>query len=74
MENGLLRLSSRDVSENSNARVVPRASGSGFIALIEPATEEMFSADLRSQPRNAAVSRERLRADVNALLGDEKRS
>jgi hypothetical protein len=43
MENGLTGLRCRDVEENSNARFVRRSSGSGFIAVIEPATGEIFS-------------------------------
>ena len=42
-ENGLARLSSRDVSENSNARVVRTPVCSTIIAASEPATEEIFS-------------------------------
>jgi hypothetical protein len=42
-ENGLARLTSRDGSENSNARVVRTPAGSGFIALIEPKAEQIFS-------------------------------
>src|SRR6478735_3665458 len=38
VENGLGRLTSRDVSENSNARVVRAAIGSGFIAAIDRET------------------------------------
>jgi hypothetical protein len=48
MENGLGRLTSRDVSENSNARVVRAAIGSGFIAAIDRETEETFSPDFGS--------------------------
>jgi hypothetical protein len=48
MENGLTGLTSRDVYENSNARFVRRPIGSGFIVMIEPATEEIFSPDLGS--------------------------
>jgi hypothetical protein len=46
MENGLARLTSRDVYENSNARFVRLSIGSGIIALICPATDEIFSPDL----------------------------
>jgi hypothetical protein len=46
MENGLARLTSRDVYENSNARFVRLSIGSGIIALICPATDEIISADL----------------------------
>jgi len=42
-ENGLAWLSSRDTSENSNARVVRTPLCSGIIAAIEPETEEIFS-------------------------------
>ena len=42
-ENGLTRLTSRDVSENSNERVVRVPAGSGFIALIALAAEQIFS-------------------------------
>jgi len=45
MENGLPWLTSRDVSENSNARVVRAPIGSGFIAAIDPGAKEIFSAD-----------------------------
>jgi hypothetical protein len=48
MENGLTGLTSRDVYENSNARFVRRPIGSGFIVMIEPAAEEIFSPDLGS--------------------------
>jgi hypothetical protein len=48
MENGLDRLTSRDVSENSNARVVRAPIGSGFIAAIDRGTEETFSPDFGS--------------------------
>jgi hypothetical protein len=48
LENGLTRLTSRDVSENSNARVVRAAIGSGFIAAIDRETEETFSPDFGS--------------------------
>jgi len=50
MENGLGRLTSRDVSENSNARVVRAAIGSGFIAAIDRKTEETFSRLLAHKP------------------------
>jgi len=43
MENGLTKLRCRYAYENSNARVVRRPIGSGFIAVIEPATGEIFS-------------------------------
>ena len=52
IENGLGRLTSRDVSENSNARVVRAAIGSGFIAAIDRETEETFSSQIKS-PRQA---------------------
>jgi hypothetical protein len=42
-ENGLTRLTSRDPSENSNARVVRTPAGSGFIAAMDPAAGEIFS-------------------------------
>jgi hypothetical protein len=42
-EHGLARLTSRDAYENSNARVVRTPAGSGFIAAIKPATEQIFS-------------------------------
>jgi hypothetical protein len=48
MENGLTGLTSRDVYENSNARFVEEPFGSGFIAVIEPAAEEIFFRDLDS--------------------------
>jgi hypothetical protein len=48
MENGLDRLTSRDVSENSNAGVVRAPIGSGFIAAIDRGTEETFSPDFGS--------------------------
>jgi hypothetical protein len=48
MENGLTGLTSRDVYENSNARFVGEPFGSGFIAVIEPAAEEIFFRDLDS--------------------------
>jgi hypothetical protein len=48
MENGLTGLTSRDVYENSNARFVEEPFGSGFIAVIEPAAEEIFFRDLGS--------------------------
>jgi hypothetical protein len=41
MENGLARLTSRDVYENSNARFVLLSIGSGIIAVICPATDEI---------------------------------
>jgi hypothetical protein len=41
MENGLARLTSRDVYENSNARFVRLSIGSGIIAVICPATDEI---------------------------------
>jgi hypothetical protein len=44
-ENGLARLTSRDVWENSNARFVRRPIGSVFIALFDPAADEFFSPD-----------------------------
>jgi hypothetical protein len=48
MENGLTRLTSRDVSENSNVRIVRAAPGSGFIAVIDPAAGQIFSPDFGS--------------------------
>jgi hypothetical protein len=48
MENGFTGLTSRDVYENSNARFVEVPSGSGFITVIEPAAEEIFSRNLGS--------------------------
>jgi hypothetical protein len=57
MENGLGRLTSRDVSENSNARVVRTALGSGFVAVIGRQRKETFSPDFGSQPGDAAVDR-----------------
>jgi hypothetical protein len=47
-ENGLTRLTSRDVSENSNVRIVRAAPGSGFIAVIGPAAGQIFSPDFGS--------------------------
>jgi hypothetical protein len=47
-ENGLTRLTSRDVWENSNARFVPRSIGSGFIAPIALPADEIFSPDFGS--------------------------
>ena len=44
-ENGRNGLTSRDVYKNSNARVVRAPFGSGIIAVIAPAAEEIFSAD-----------------------------
>src|SRR5882672_163179 len=72
MENGLAELTSRDVRENSNVRIVRAAPGSGFIAVIDPAAEQIFSAEFASQPGNAAVDRERLCVNVDALFGHEK--
>src|SRR5207237_7359755 len=43
-ENGLSGLSSRDSSENSNARFAGTASGSGFIAPFDRAAKKFFSA------------------------------
>jgi hypothetical protein len=43
LENGPTGLRCRDAYENSNARFVRKAFGSGFIAVIEPATGEIFS-------------------------------
>jgi hypothetical protein len=48
MENGLTRLTIRDVSENSNERVVGAVPGSGFIAVIGPAAGQIFSPDFGS--------------------------
>jgi len=48
LENGLTRPTSRDVSENSNVRVVRTAFGSGFIAGIDPSAEQTFSPGLGS--------------------------
>jgi hypothetical protein len=45
MENGPAGLRCRDVNENSNARFVRAPSGSGFIAVIAPGTEEIFFPD-----------------------------
>jgi hypothetical protein len=42
-ENGLNPLPSRDVWENSNTRFVRMPIGSGFIALFDPAADEIFS-------------------------------
>jgi hypothetical protein len=47
-ENGLKRLTSRDPWENSNARVVQRPIGSGFIAPIDLAADKIFSPDFGS--------------------------
>jgi hypothetical protein len=47
-ENGLKRLTSRDVRENSNARFVRRLIGSGFIAPIDLPADEIFSPDCGS--------------------------
>jgi hypothetical protein len=44
LEHGLAQLTSRDVGENSDKRVVQTVGGSGFIAAIKPAAEEIFSA------------------------------
>jgi hypothetical protein len=43
MENGLERPTSRDVSENSNARIAQAPIGSGFIVAIDQETEQTFS-------------------------------
>jgi len=48
MENGLTRLRCRYAYENSNMHVVRVRFGSGFIALIGPATGEIFSPVLSS--------------------------
>ncbi|MBR1274781.1 hypothetical protein [Bradyrhizobium sp. AUGA SZCCT0283] len=48
LENGLTRLTSRDVWENSNARFVRRLFGSGFIAPIDLPADEIFSSDFGS--------------------------
>ena len=48
LENGLTRLTSRDVSENSNVSIVGTPFGSGFIAGIDPSAEQTFSPDLGS--------------------------
>jgi hypothetical protein len=45
MENGLRRLTSRDVRENSNACFVRGLTGSGFIAVIALPAYEIFSPD-----------------------------
>lgn len=50
MENGLTQLTSRDVSENNNARLVRTVFGSGFIAAIGPEAEETFSPNLAHKP------------------------
>jgi hypothetical protein len=50
-ENGLKLLTSRDVRENSNARFVRTPIGSGFIALFDPAADEIFSRSLRVRAR-----------------------
>jgi hypothetical protein len=42
-ENGLARLTSRDVYENSNERIVRVPAGSGFIAAMNPAAGQIFS-------------------------------
>jgi hypothetical protein len=44
-KNGPARLTSRDVQEKSNVRLVGAPIGSAFIALIEPAADEFFSPD-----------------------------
>ena len=41
-------LSSRDISENSNARFAGTPFRSGFIALLDAAAEKIFSIDLRA--------------------------
>jgi hypothetical protein len=48
LENGLDRLTSRDVDENSNARVVRAPICGGFIAMIDRETEETFSTNFGS--------------------------
>jgi hypothetical protein len=48
IENGPERLTSRDVSENSNARVVRTPIGSGIIAAIDQGAAETFSPDFGS--------------------------
>jgi hypothetical protein len=47
-ENGLARLTSRDVRENSNTRFVLRRIGRGFIAPIDLPADEIFSPDFGS--------------------------
>jgi hypothetical protein len=47
-EDGLVRLSSRYPSENSNARFVGRPIGSGFIAAFELLADEIFYPDFSS--------------------------
>jgi hypothetical protein len=47
-ENGLRRLTSRDVRENSNARFVWAPLGRRFIAPIDPLADEIFSPDFGS--------------------------
>jgi hypothetical protein len=71
-ENGLTRLTSRDARENSNARFVRAPFGRAFIAPVDLPADEIFSPDFGSKPGNPAVDRQRLRVDVNALVGDEK--
>ncbi len=71
-ENGLPRPNSRDAGENSNARFVGTPSGSGFIAAMKPAAAQIFSPDCGSQAGNPAVDRQRLRVNVNALIGHEE--
>jgi hypothetical protein len=44
-ENGLARLTSRDVWENSNARFVQAPIDSGFVAAIAPVANEIFYPD-----------------------------
>ena len=49
-ENGLEPLTSRDLWENSNARFVQTPIDSGFIAVFDPAADEIFSPDLGYNP------------------------
>src|ERR1700730_7131185 len=44
-ENGVVRKACRDARENSNARLAGPAKGSGFVAVDEPATAKIFSAE-----------------------------
>src|SRR5690348_14547714 len=71
-ENGLTWLSSRYPWENSNVRFVRRSIGSRFIALFELPADEIFSPDFGSKSADAAVDRQGLGVNVDALVGDEK--
>ena len=62
-ENGLTPLTSRDPWENSNARFVRTPIGSGFIAVFDPAADEIFSPVFgRRSAQAACVVRETVAA------------